>query len=604
MLKFNYLCVLVIGSILVTGCATGSKLHRSKGKDASAPTSGEIESISKRSELDFEGLEKQFGQIEGSIKSEDLSGATKVDRPGDVAAVTNATNREGITLQFNEHVKRWIKYFVVRSKARFQRYLDRGERYRDVVEETLRKHGLPAELYYLAMIESGYANHARSPKAAVGAWQFIPGTGRRYGLDLNRYIDERRDPIRASEAASRYLTDLFNVFNSWYLAMAAYNAGEGRVLGAIMRGNTRDFWELVRKKKLPRETRNYIPKFMAAAIIGRNPERFGFRTPRAEPYPDVEAIELPSPVRLRDISRQAGIPLDLLKKVNFHLLKGVTPPNKRTYDVWIPIKYVASVQSSYKSLASKRLSKLSTKAFARRAANPNYHTVRSGESLYSIASKYRISVAELKRANKIRSNRIIAGSRLRVAASGYVRQQGRVHRVRRGETLSSISRKYGMEISDLKRLNRMRNSRIYVGQKINVKRNRGSSTVVSRAKAEKSDSVRSQQASSRRIHIVKSGENLSRIAKRYGMSVQNLMRINGLQSPMIHKGMRIRLVASARKSTQNRRKGIRRFHVVKPGENLFRIAKRYGQSVNQLMQLNSLKSKVIHPGVKIVVAVR
>ncbi len=389
---------------IITGCANQSKqgkIHKLSHKHSEEA----IEDISSRSEKDFQGLEARFEEIEDSLEKEDLSLNSAADRPEH--ASSRAASVDGIKLEFNDHVKKWIRYFAVRSKARFQRHLDRGEKYRDVVEEVLRQHGLPPELYYLAMIESGYSNHARSPMAAVGAWQFIPGTGRRYGLGLNRYLDERRDPIRATEAASRYLTDLFNVFNSWYLAMAAYNAGEGRVLNAIMRGNTRDFWELVRMKKLPRETRSYVPKFMAAAIIGRNPERFGFRTPRAEPYPDVTAVELPSPISLKAIARESNISLNQLKKVNAHLLRGVTSPNKRTYDVWIPSKLVASVKKVRKSLVSHRIAKLSKLALNRR--NPNYHRVKRGESLSSIASKYRISLSELKRANRLNGNRIIAG---------------------------------------------------------------------------------------------------------------------------------------------------------------------------------------------------
>lgn len=151
-----------------------------------------------------------------------------------------------IPVELNEHVQRWITYFTERDRERFQRFLNRGQLYRDVVENVLEENDLPAELYYLAMIESGFRTDAHSHASAVGVWQFIPGTARRYGLRIDRYVDERRDPIRATEAAAKYLRDLYNVFGSWHLAMAAYNAGEIRVLRAVFKGRTRNFWELIK----------------------------------------------------------------------------------------------------------------------------------------------------------------------------------------------------------------------------------------------------------------------------------------------------------------------------------------------------------------------
>lgn len=166
--------------------------------------------------------------------------------------------RMRIPVELNQHVQVWIEYFTTRDKERFQRFLDRGQPYRDVVENTLEENDLPAELYYLAMIESGFRTNALSHAKAVGVWQFIPGTARRYGLRIDRHVDERRDPIRATEAAAKYLRDLYNVFGSWHLAMAAYNAGEIRVLRAVFKGRTRNFWELIEAKTLPRVTaRNF-----------------------------------------------------------------------------------------------------------------------------------------------------------------------------------------------------------------------------------------------------------------------------------------------------------------------------------------------------------
>jgi membrane-bound lytic murein transglycosylase D len=243
-----------------------------------------------------------------------------------------------IPFESNKDVQKWIEYFSQKDRARFQRFLDRGAKYREVVENVLKENGLPAELYYLAMIESGYQNHATSIAAAVGVWQFIPGTATRYGLEVSRTVDERRDPIRATEAAVRYLKDLHNVFGSWHLAMAGYNAGEYRVVRAVFKGKTRDFWKLNELKALPPETRNYIPKFLAAVEIGQNPLKYGFTTPLGERYPDLQAVKLANGLSLKEIAKTSGISFAELKKVNPHLTQGITPYGQDGYEVWVPLQ--------------------------------------------------------------------------------------------------------------------------------------------------------------------------------------------------------------------------------------------------------------------------
>ena len=161
------------------------------------------------------------------------------------------TISHGIPLEINDKVEKWINYFTKKDRDRFQRFLNRGEKYRKMIQAVLADQGIPTDLYYLAMIESGFSVKARSHASAVGVWQFIRATGRRYGLKIDYYVDERQDPMRSTIAASLYLKDLHLVFNSWYLAMASYNAGESRIMGSIMKQSSRDFWQLVRKNALP-----------------------------------------------------------------------------------------------------------------------------------------------------------------------------------------------------------------------------------------------------------------------------------------------------------------------------------------------------------------
>lgn len=205
--------------------------------------------------------------------------------------------------EMNPQVEAWVKYFSVRDRARFDRFMGRGAMYKSLIQEILVENGVPSELYYLAMIESGFARRARSHASAVGVWQFIAPTGRRYGLRIDQDVDERMDVIRATRAAARYLKDLKTEFGSWYLAMAAYNCGENRVRRAVARAGTKDFWKLARARRLPAETINYIPKFQAAMVIARNPERYGFRRKTLYDFPSVDKIRVKGRIHLAERAR-------------------------------------------------------------------------------------------------------------------------------------------------------------------------------------------------------------------------------------------------------------------------------------------------------------
>jgi membrane-bound lytic murein transglycosylase D len=194
-----------------------------------------------------------------------------------VIAETNPVLAEGsaendkvplqIPMEINRRVESWIKYFTVRQRDMTTRYLERGEPLRPHIEAILKENEVPPELFYLAMIESGFVTHAKSRAKAVGVWQFVKGTGKNYRMTINNNVDERRNWIKATEAAANYLKDLNNVFGSWYLALAAYNAGEYKIVRSIMKGKTRDFWVLAERGLLPKETMDYVPKFLAAHIL-------------------------------------------------------------------------------------------------------------------------------------------------------------------------------------------------------------------------------------------------------------------------------------------------------------------------------------------------
>lgn len=376
-------------------------------------------------------------------------------------------------------VQKWLDHYRNHPKT-ITRYLKRGSKYKPMIEKILRDQGLPEDLYYMALIESGFHHKARSHARAVGVWQFISGTAQRYGLAINYYADERIDPMRATIAAGLYLSDLNNVFQSWYLAMAAYNAGEMRILNAIMKANSRDYWDLVDKKALPRETRNYVPKFIAAAMIGKNPEQYGISFVPESPI-DTTSIELPSPIALNKIAQSTGIPAQTLKDLNPHLRHNLTPPQHRNYKIWVPRDKLATIEAQKTALAGQRLNFRKTGKLAKYIPAGGIHKVQSGETLSQIARTYGLTVSTLKSLNGLTSSRININQPLvvsnnkaaKVAADdddptttpGFKR-----YRVRRGDSLASISKRFGTSISKIKKLNRLNKSRIYAGQLLKIKK--------------------------------------------------------------------------------------------------------------------------------------
>lgn len=461
-------------------------------------------------------LSSHYQSIGSPDESIDLSAEVSLEDRENIQKVSESIH--SIPVEMNKEVRKWLHYFSKKDRERFQRFLNRGSKYREVVENVLEENGLPGELYYLAMIESGYQNHATSIASAVGVWQFIPGTGRRYGLKINHYIDERRDPIRATEAAVRYLRDLYNVFGSWHLAMASYNAGEMRVVRAIFKSKTRNFWELVKLKALPPETRNYVPKFLAAVEIGSNPEKYGFTLPKGEDYPDLNAVQIPGPISLKTISAQTGVPLASLKEVNPHLLRGHIPPGPSGYPIWVPIKHVARIQESKHLLVAKAKDRFQEASVA--VTSGRHHRVRRGENLGLIARKYSMSVAQLKRINDLKSNRIYPGMKLEIASKAYRSSQATYYRVKRGDNLSSIARRFGMSLAQIKRLNGMRSNRIYAGTRLKVNSRLGG--VIASYK-------------------VRRGDNLTAIARRFQASVGEIKNLNNLSDSTIYPGQVLRV---------------------------------------------------------------
>jgi membrane-bound lytic murein transglycosylase D len=241
-----------------------------------------------------------------------------------------------VPIHVNKQVKAYLVYFSTERKSVIRKYLARSTRYLPMIREIFQEHGLPEDLAYLAMIESGFNPHAYSHAAACGMWQFIRGTGVRYGLDINDYQDERRDPEKATHAAAKYLLDLYKQFGSWYLAAASYNCGEGRVQRELNNSTHKSFWDLAGNQCLPNETKNYVPQMIAATLIAKNPEKFGFTAVPHLPPLQYDTVKIEETTSLTAVAVACNVSSEEVQLLNPELRRGITPPGAGSYALKIP----------------------------------------------------------------------------------------------------------------------------------------------------------------------------------------------------------------------------------------------------------------------------
>jgi len=309
-----------------------------------------------------------------------------------------------IPIVVNKSVESYIKYFQTRGRKHFEKWLGRSQEYMSMLRSILRENGLPEDLSYIAFIESGLNPKARSGAKAVGMWQFIKGTAKIYGLRIDWWIDERMDPEKATYAAAKYFKNLYDQFGSWYLAAAGYNAGEGKVRRVMRKHKTEDFWVLAsRKKSFARETKNYVPKYLAALLIARDPVAYGFDEQETGEGIAYDKVKVSQATDLRVIANAAGTTIDEIKKLNPELLRWFTPPNYPDYEVKIPAgKADVFAENMSKVPPSERIAFLA-------------HKIRRGDTLSRIARKYGTSVKPI-----VYINNISAAQKRRLRPGTYI----------------------------------------------------------------------------------------------------------------------------------------------------------------------------------------
>ena len=305
-----------------------------------------------------------------------------------------------VPIIMDSSVQAHIRYFNTAIHGRFEQWLFRLSRYRPLVETIFTEFHLPSDLVYLSLVESGFNPYAYSRSKATGPWQFMKGTAKVYGLRVDTYVDERRDPIKSTVAAARYLRDLYDLFGAWPLAMAAYNAGEGKVMRALQKARAESFSEISKTRLIRRETKEYVPRFMAATIIARNPDRYGFTQESAEPHQFDEAI-ITRPVHFRAIANVTGIPYEELRLLNPELRRDATPPGDETYHLKVPVGTKAKVEQLLDRIPTYKFPQLPAKAQFASAGPSRWYKVRMGDTLGKVSKRFRIPLKTLKTKNSL-----------------------------------------------------------------------------------------------------------------------------------------------------------------------------------------------------------
>jgi membrane-bound lytic murein transglycosylase D len=375
--------------LLLSSCSTVKK--RPKQKKSYNPTIAEqAEFYRVQEHLIEKDLPNCKGCIHGSSHLKTFSSDDAVyEIDASAAAKLGLHNTKfDIPVTWNKQVAQWLKFFTGKGRRHFINYTQRAGRYAPVLSKIMADNGLPRDLIYLAMAESGFQNHARSWAKAVGPWQFMPYTGRKFGLNIDWYVDERRDPLKASIAAANYLKTLYNLFGSWELAAAGYNAGEGKIGRAIRMYKTRDFWKITKGNYLRPETKNYVPKIMALAIIGKNLDVFGFKDEvKFENALDYEEIMIQGNADLYEVAQALELDFDELKRYNPEIVRWQTPPYMNSYTLRVPV----GAKEAWEKFENKE---------AVLAKNFKTFTPRTPTSLQQISRQFSVPLEVLQELNQ------------------------------------------------------------------------------------------------------------------------------------------------------------------------------------------------------------
>jgi membrane-bound lytic murein transglycosylase D len=470
---------------LLTACSTTSTRKKYKKAKYNPTVAEQAEYYRVQEQLIEKDLPNCSGCIHGSAHERTFTAPLRTYQIDSQAAseLGLKNTKFDIPVAWNKQTAMWVKFFIGKGRRHFINYTQRAGRYAPVLSKIMADNGLPRDLIYLAMAESGFQNHARSWAKAVGPWQFMPATGKKFGLNIDWYVDERRDPLKATIAAANYLKTLHGLFGSWELAAAGYNAGEGKIARAIRMYRTKDFWALTKGRYLRPETKNYVPKIMALAIIGKNLDVFGFKDEvRFEQALDYEEIMLKGNSDLYEVAEALQLDFEELKRYNPEIVRWQIPPYIETYPLRVPVgakdeweafrekdSVIAKSYKTYMTSGSSSLQQISRKfkvpEDVLEELNPDLseksrigdrtvvylpfredHSLRDGlyADIYEKSSKK-------SRRRYYRQNRLMASYGRK---GKFIKNPSVFYTVRRGDTLWRVAQRTGVPMSTIIRTNR------------------------------------------------------------------------------------------------------------------------------------------------------
>lgn len=526
------------------------------------------------------------------------------------------TNDFTLPVKFNERVLQEVFYLTTKAKSFTEGSLSRKTAYDSLIYAKLAEHNMPRDLIFLSLVESGFKVKAYSRAKASGLWQFIPETGKRYGLSVDYWVDMRRNPELATEAALNYLSYLYSEFGDWLLAMAAYNCGEGRVRRVIREwkaDTTHDttqavtYWDL----ELPKETMHYVPRILAAMVIGHYPDQYDMNVKQTF-RPQFDTVTVFDSFPLEEVAKLLKVPEDTLRSLNMELVMWCTPPNTDSYLLRLPVGTRSAFVEGYDRMQKNNFSSW------------HHHKVRKGENLGVIAKQYGITITELKQANDLRNDRLRPGKTLLIPikvsprkSSGKKPMKVRTYVVELGDNLATVARQFGVSQESL---------RIWNSLEAGAVIKRGDTLFVSKPEMRPSGEARKIELKKGERYVVGAGDTYANIAEALEIPVALLMRANGGFVKRLSVGDSLDIPAytppkkqkytpadktAAGKAANNKKAEPKKeekkvatkgnTYVVESGDNLYYISKKFSCTVDDLMKWNNLSSANIHPGDTLIV---
>lgn len=619
-----------------------------------------------------------YNELATDIKTINLDQKVDYDLPTELLKkrLAEMDAKSPFNIEYNPGLENIIKSFLKNRKKAYERLMAVSEYYFPVFEEALAKQNVPLEIKYLAIVESALNPRAVSRVGATGLWQFMYQTGKQYNLGIDSYVDERIDPLKSSEAAAQYMTNMYKIFGDWDLVLASYNSGPGNVAKAIRRsGGQQNYWNI--RKYLPNETAGYVPAFLATMYIYTYHKEHGIVPDRAMiKHFQTDTIMMKQQITFKQLSDLLDVPVTQLQLLNPSYKLNVIPAYKdKMHALRLPLdkiaiftanedKVYAYVQHELNRREKPYSSSLQNLVSRDSARNGNsyvvsktkYHKVRRGDNLSEIADRYNVSISEIKRWNKLRSNKAPLGRNLKIVVDERVavrekkekkptvvadttssvavatvkepktfkeekvvsyKDVTKFHKVKRGDNLGEIADKYDVSMADIKKWNKLKNNNVPLGKNLKIiKEERIVSTVRKEVKTDRSVAVAEKNRKDESVettdkpsdfYIVQKGDNLSAIARKNNVSVEDLKKWNNLSDNTVKLETKLKVSDIANGETEVAEQEAPRTeirsvdYIVQKGDNLGLIAKKNGVVVSDLKQWNELEADEIQPGNKLIV---